>query len=752
MNIHSRIAVLCGLTQALLVTSSSVHAQEDPIGRKVDSLLNLMTLEEKVGQLNQYSWDITGPISEETTDQEKFEHLSNGLIGSVLSARGVKQVKMFQKMAVEGSRLGIPVVFGQDIIHGYKTLAPIPLAEAASWDLEAIERSARMAATEASAVGINWTFAPMVDISRDARWGRVMEGAGEDPFLGSAVAAARVRGFQGEDLSAPNTIAATLKHFAGYGWSEAGKDYNTVDFGTNTLYNFVLPPFEAGIKAGSRAVMNGFSLYNGVPVTANAYLQRDLLKGAWGFTGLVVSDWQSIMEMIPHGYAEDLKEAAERGIKAGSDLDMESRAYIRHLVDLVREGRVSEELVDEAAGRVLRLKFELGLFDDPYRYCDRKREKNEVFSEEHREIALDMAKKSIVLLKNSEGILPLDTDQDKLLVIGELAADKTSMLGSWRIGSDDGTAVSVLEGLDGLGVNYRYVPGPKVFGTPNFVQEMEVNTTDRSGIAQAVEAARTADKVIMVLGEHGFQSGEARSRTELDLPGLQPDLLRAVYEVNPNIILVITNGRPLAIEWEAEHIPAIVEAWQLGTGAGTAIASVLFGDTNPSGKLPMTFPRTVGQVPIYYNHYSTGRPTNKNDNVFWAHYIDADTSPLFPFGYGLSYTDFSYSGMKVQPAGPQEFRVEITVSNTGSRTGEEVVQLYITDIAGSIARPVKELKGFEKVELTPGESRTLTFELGSEQLGFYNAEYQWVVEPGKFQVHIGGNSRDVLTGSFVLNP
>lgn len=724
----------------------AAQAQTDNMDQFIEDLLSKMTLEEKVGQMNQYSgfWEATGPAPSAGNAKRKYEDLRNGRVGSVLNVRGVEEVRAMQKLVVEESRLGIPLIFASDIIHGYKTLAPIPLAEAASWDLKAIEASARMAATEASATGVSWTFAPMMDISRDARWGRVMEGGGEDTYLGSAIAAARIRGFQGEDLSANNTIMACAKHFAGYGFAQSGLDYYTADIGTATLHNTVLPPFRAAVEAGVGSFMNGFNLLNGQPVTGSSYLQRDLLKGDWGFDGVVVSDWASIAEMEEHGYSEDLKAAAKQAVTAGSDIDMESYAYINYLQDLVESGAVSESLVDDAVRRILRAKYKLGLFEDPYRYCNEEREEALLYNEAHQEAVLDMAKKSIVLLKNEGNLLPLKKEGLKITLIGQLANDKTSPLGSWRIGSDDGTAVSVLEGLSAYeGNEVTFAEGPKLWANePTFVTPVEVNTTDRTGMAEAIEAAQNADVVIMVLGEHGFMSGEARSRTDISLPGLQQELLEKVYENNPNVVLVLNNGRPLTIPWAAERIPAIVEAWQLGSQTGHAVAQVLYGDYNPSGKLPMTFPRNLGQVPIHYNMHNTGRPNTKGD-VFYTHYIDSPLSPLFPFGYGLSYTTFAYDNLRANLRG-QSVEVTVKLTNTGDRAGEEVVQLYIRDRAASVVRPTKELKGFEKLMLQPGESRTVAFRLTPQELGFYMPDGQFVTEPGTFDIMVGPNSSDLL--------
>lgn len=736
----------------LLLFTTFVYAQDKSIDQKVDSLLNLMTLEEKVGQMNQYNgfWDVTGPAPKEGDAKKKYEHLKKGLVGSVLNIRGVKDVREIQKMVVEESRLGIPLIFGYDVIHGHKTLSPIPLAEAASWDLVAIEKSARIAALEASALGINWTFAPMVDISRDARWGRVMEGAGEDPYLGSLIGQARIRGFQGQNLSLHNTIAATAKHFAGYGFSESGKDYNTVDVGTYTLHNIIFPPFKAALESDVKTVMNGFNILNGIPATANSYLQREILKNKWNFKGFVISDWGSGVEMIAHGFSKDLKAVAEQSIIAGSDMDMESYAYVTHLKELVENGTVDIALVNDAVKRILKVKFELGLFDDPYKYCNETREKELIYHPDHMEAVLDMAKKSMVLLKNENNLLPLSKSQKNIAIIGALANDKNSPLGSWRIGSDDNTAISVIEGISKYTSNFKYAKGADLItNNPNFITEVQINETDTSGFAEAIETAKNAEVVVMVLGEHGFQSGEGRSRSKLDLPGIQQQLLEEVFKVNKNIVLVLMNGRPLALPWAAQNIPAILEAWHLGTQSGNAIAQVLFGDYNPSGKLPMTFPKSVGQVPIYYNHFSTGRP-GPIELVFWSHYIDETNEPLYPFGFGLSYTSFNYKDLVVEAKSNNEIIVSVQVTNTGKRDGEEVVQLYIQDPVASFVRPVKELKAFQKINFKAGETKKVTFTLSQNHLGFYNDKGDFMVEPGEFVVMVGTNSKEVLKNSFSI--
>ena len=718
-----------------------------------------MTLEEKIGQMNQYNgfYNATGPAPEVGDQKVKYENVKNGLVGSMLNVRGVDEVRAFQKLAVEESRLGIPIIFGFDVIHGYKTTFPIPLAESASWNLDLIEKSARMSAKEASAAGLNWTFAPMVDITRDARWGRVMEGAGEDPYLGSLIAAARVRGFQGNDLSSYETIASTAKHFAAYGFAESGKDYNTVDIGINTLHNIVLPPFKATVDAGVKTFMNSFNDLNGIPATADKYLQRDILKGDWNFDGFVVSDWGSLREMIDHGFAKDRKHAGELALNGGSDMDMESYIYLEYINELLDEGKVKISQIDDAVSRILKVKYELGLFDDPYKYLDNEREKNVTGSKEILDATLEVAKHSIVLLKNEGDILPLKKNGQKIALIGPLADDKNSPLGNWRIAAENNSAVSVLEAMkEYKGNRLSHAMGVKLVNKvpDGFHEEVSINETDKTGISNARRVARDADVVVMVLGEYGFQSGEGRSRTNLDLPGFQQELLEEVYKVNKNIVLVLMNGRPLVLNWHSENLPAIVEAWHLGTSSGNAIAEVLYGDFNPSGKLPMSFPRSVGQLPLYYNYKSTGRPGADGEDagsVFWSHYQDELNSPLYPFGYGLSYTDFTISDISLSS---DELSVDgsitasVLVSNVGDVKGREVVQLYIQDKYASTTRPVRELKGFELVDLEPGETKTVEFTINEKLLEFYNASNKWATEPGEFNVFIGNNSQTKNSSSF----
>ena len=750
------------LTFSLLLSCNG-NEQKDvelTIPQRVNELMAKMNLQEKIGQMNQYNgfWNVTGPSPKEGNAKEKYDHLAQGLVGSMLNVRGAREVRAVQEVAVNKSRLGIPLIIGFDLIHGYKTISPIPLAESASWDLEAIRNSAAMGAKEASAAGINWTFAPMVDITRDARWGRVMEGAGEDPYLGSVIAAARVKGFQGDDLSSPNSVAACAKHFAAYGFAESGKDYNTVDIGESTLHNIVLPPFKAAADAGVRTFMNAFNELNGIPATADKVLQRDILKDSWGFNGFIVSDWGSLKEMIVHGYARDNSHAGELALNGGSDMDMESYIYLSELESLIEKGSVTMEQIDDAVRRILTVKYELGLFDDPFRYCDTIREQKLTGASDIRAGALDMAKKSIVLLKNDEAVLPLKKQGQTIALIGPLAADKNSPLGNWRIAGENNSAVSVLEGMLKYGGNtIIHEQGVKLVNEiPAFHKEVDINISDKSGFKEAKRAAKNADFVVMVLGEYGFQSGEGRSRSKLGLPGFQQELLEEVYAVNKNIILVLMNGRPLVLNWADKNLPAIVEAWHLGTESGNAIAEVLYGDYNPSGKLPMSFPRSVGQMPLYYNHKNTGRPGAKGSDagsVFWSHYGDQKNAALYPFGFGLSFTEFEYSEItlnKVSLTNNDKIEASVTLTNTGKVKGKEVVQMYIRDHYASVTRPVRELKDFELVELEPGESKQIRFEITPETLQFYSAKKKWESEPGAFTLFIGTNSATTRSVDFKL--
>lgn len=723
-------------------------AQQETIDQKVNALLKKMTLEEKIGQLNQYTGDnqATGPI---TINPNKQTEIKQGLIGSMLNIIGTKYTRQYQELAMQ-SRLKIPLLFGQDVIHGYKTTFPLPLAEAASWDLQAIELAARVAATEAAASGIHWTFAPMVDISRDPRWGRVMEGAGEDTYLGSKIAYARVKGFQGNKLGDLNSVMACVKHFAAYGAAVGGRDYNSVDMSERMLWETYLPPFKAALDAGAATFMNSFNDVNGIPATGNAHLQRDILKGKWNFQGFVVSDWGSIGEMVAHGYSKDLKEAAYSAITAGSDMDMESNAYRYNLAQLVKEGRVSVDLIDDAVKRILCKKYELGLFDDPYKYSDEKRAEKALNNPEHRKAALEVAQKSIVLLKNENQTLPLSKNLKTIAFIGPMVKEYKENMGFWSVELPEVDynkwIVSQWDGLQNkVGKNTKLL----------YAKGCDIDGTNKDGFAEAVETAKQADVVILSIGERRDMSGEAKSRSDIHLPGVQEDLVKAIQATGKPVVVLVNAGRPLIFNWTADNVPAIVYTWWLGTEAGNAIANVLFGDYNPSGKLPMTFPREVGQIPIYYNHFSTGRPAKDEDSKnYVSAYIDLKNSPKFPFGYGLSYTKFDYSGLKLSASkikSNETIKVSFQLSNVGKVAGEEVVQLYLKDKFGSVVRPVLELRDFQKVKLNAGESKTIEFTIDKEKLSFYNDKIEWIAEPGDFEVMIGASSADIkLRSNFEL--
>ena len=734
------------------------HQKSVKIEQKVDSVLSLMTLEEKVGQMVQYngSWDVTGPATG-ADNQQRLERLKNGLVGSMLNVLSVNATREAQRINMENSRIKIPLIFGYDVIHGYKTIFPVPLGESASWDLDLMKRTAAVAARETAAAGVNWTFAPMMDVSRDARWGRIMEGAGEDPFLNSKIAVARIEGFQGDDLSAANTIAACAKHFAGYGFAEAGRDYNTVNVGIYELNNTILPPFKAAADAGVATFMNSFNEIDGVPATANAYLQRDILKDKWGYDGFVVSDWGSIAELIPHGVAKDKEEAAYLAVEAGSDMDMEGGAYEKSLEKLVKSGKVDEKLVDDAVRRILRVKFRLGLFDDPYKYCDEELEKSEMYSQANQQVALEAAQKSIVLLKNQDNVLPFSASAKNIAVIGPLANDKDSPLGNWRAQATANSAVSVLEGIKDRapkGTNITYAEGAKLStGKRAFLDPMTFNEKDTSGFKEAVTIAKAADVVVLVVGEDAFQTGEGRSQTDLGFAGVQDALINAVTAANSNVVLVVMNGRPMDLSAHNEQVKGIVESWFLGSQHGNAVANVLFGNYNPSGKLPVSFPRNVGQEPLYYNQKSTGRPEG-GAQVTWSHYEDLRRDALYPFGFGLSYSDFEYGNIKLDKdsfAQGEKITASVEVKNTGSIAGDEVVQLYLRDLVGSITRPIKELKGFEKIHLEAGETKTVSFTIDEKLISFFTKSKKWEAEPGDFKVFIGGNSVDVQESQFQYN-
>lgn len=711
------------------------------IDEKVSELLSKMTLEEKVGQLVQYSGFeyATGP--QNSNSANVLNEINQGKVGSMLNVAGAQETRKFQELALK-SRLRIPLLFGQDVIHGYRTTFPVNLGQAASWDLKLIEKSERIAAIEASAYGIHWTFAPMVDIARDPRWGRVMEGSGEDTYLGTQIGLARIRGFQGKGLGNLDAIMACAKHFAAYGAAVGGRDYNSVDMSLRQLNETYLPPFKAAAEAGVATFMNSFNDINGIPATANQYILRDLLKGKWNYKGFVVSDWGSIGEMVPHGYAKDNKEAAEKAINAGSDMDMESRAYMAELPNLVKEGKVDPNLIDDAAKRILVKKFEMGLFDDPYRFSDEKRQKEQLNNQENRKFGREFGSKSIVLLKNQNNILPLSKSTKTVALIGPFGKETSANHGFWSIAfkDDNQRIVTQFDGIKNqLDKN----------STLLYAKGANVDDQDKSMFAEAVETAKKADVVIMTLGEGHAMSGEAKSRSNIHFSGVQEDLLKEIAKTGKPIVLMINAGRPLVFDWAADNVPAIMYTWWLGTEAGNSIADVLFGTVNPGGKLPMTFPRTEGQIPVYYNHYNTGRPAKNNtDRNYVSAYIDLDNDPKFPFGYGLSYTQFKYSDMNLSSAslkGNQTLSINVNVTNSGNYDGEEVVQFYIRDLFGKVVRPVKELKGFQKVFIKKGETKAINFTLSPENLKFYDDQLNYDWEGGEFDIMIGTDSQNVQT-------
>ena len=707
---------------------------EAQMNRFISGLMKKMTLEEKVGQLSQCSGGFaTGP---DNTRISRTEDISKGLIGSLLNVSGAANTRKYQEAAMK-SRLQIPLLFGLDVIHGYRTGFPLPLAEAASFDLDAIERGSRCAAKEAAAAGLHWTFAPMVDISWDARWGRVMEGAGEDPYYGSLVAKARVHGLQGDDLSKENTILSCIKHFAGYGAAIAGKDYNSVDMSMGQFANFYMPPYKAGAEAGAATFMSAFNDFNNEPSTGSTFLLRKLLKNQWGFKGFVVSDWGSVGEMMNHRYAKDEKEAAYKGIKAGLDMEMVSECYSKNLVSLVKEGKVSIKLVDDAVRRILEQKYKLGLFDDPFRYCDEERERTVIGSQESRKEACYVSERSIVLLKNENSVLPLSSIK-KVALIGALSKSQKDMCGAWSC-AEVGKVVTLYEAMEKRGVDINYNDG------------YDLKTNKIVNLDQTLAAARQSDVVIVAMGEQAWESGEMRSKGDISIAAEQQRLVSELVKTGKPVVVLMMCGRPVIFNEVRRDAPAILCTWWLGSEAGNAICNVLWGDYNPSGKLPMTFPQHNGQIPLYYQYKSTGRPTALGG--WCAKYIDIPTEPAYPFGYGLSYTTFNYSNVKLLPGdGKGTYtRVAVTVTNTGKYEGEEVVQLYVRDEVASITRPIKELKGFEKIKLNPGESKTVTFDVKDEQLGFYNNQMKFIVEKGDFTLMVGGNSRDLQEIKYILN-
>ncbi|MDX9909137.1 MAG: beta-glucosidase BglX [Mariniphaga sp.] len=738
------------------------QTQEVKMNRFISELMAKMTLEEKIGQLN---LPVSGDI---TTGQASSTDIANqirkGRVGGLFNIKTAQKIAEVQKIAVEESRLGIPLIFGMDVIHGYKTTFPIPLGLSCTWNMEAVERSARIAAQEASADGICWTFSPMVDLSRDPRWGRVSEGNGEDPYLSGEIAKAMVRGYQGSDLTKDNTLMACVKHFALYGAAEGGRDYNTVDMSRQTMYNFYFPPFKAAVDAGVGSVMASFNEVDGIPATANHWLMTEVLRNQWGFNGFIVTDYTGINEMIEHGMG-DLQTVSTLALKAGIDMDMVGEGFLTTLGKSLKEGKVTEKEIDQACRRVLEAKFKLGLFEHPYQYCDVKRAEKEVFTPENRQQARAIAAESFVLLKNESQLLPLKKDQ-KIALIGPLGNNRLNMAGTWSVATDFDQAISVLDGMQAVAGKPELITWAKgsnivrdsalearvsIFGKDTYRDKR----SDAEMISEAVALALKSDVVVAAVGEAAEMSGESSSRADIGMPDVQQELLRALVGTGKPVVVVLFTGRPLTLTWEDANIPAILNVWFAGTEAGTAIADVLYGDAVPSGKLTTSFPRMVGQIPVYYNHKNTGRPLAEGAwfSKFRSNYLDVPNDPLYPFGYGLSYTQFEYSDLKIsnssmQPTGT--ITVQVSLKNTGNYDGMEVVQLYIRDRVGSITRPVKELKDFKKVAVKKGQQALVEFTIDIEDLKFYNSNLEFVAEPGAFTVFVGGNSRDVLQADFQL--
>jgi beta-glucosidase len=747
-------------------TPPAAPAATDQMQQFVASLMQKMTPEEKIGQLNLLAvgFDITGP----TVSKDVDANIRKGLVGGVLNTYTPVAARKLQELAVRESRLHIPLILGYDVIHGHRTIFPIPLGLAASWDLDAMERSARIAAEESAADGINWVYSPMVDIARDPRWGRVAEGAGEDPYLGARIAEAMVRGYQGptNDLSRPENVMACLKHFALYGAAEAGRDYNTTDMSRQRMYNEYLPPYKAAVAAGVGSVMSSFNDVNGIPATANRWLLTDLLRNQWGFTGFVATDYTAINEMEAHGMGDE-KKVSELALKAGADMDMVGEVFLRQLATNLKEGTVSQADIDQACRRVLEAKYRLGLFQDPYRGVTEARAKATLMKPAFLADARDITRRTLVLLKNDKQTLPLNNTVN-IAVVGPLADRAPDMIGNWSAAGKGDQAVSILQGIKnvgGAGVRVTYAQGVNVTDDDQLIKRLNQYGGEgyklaidprpaETTIAEAVRAAQGADVVVAVVGESHGMTGEAASRADIGLPGRQLDLLKALKATGKPLVVVLVNGRPLTLPWEDQNADAILETWFGGTQAGNAVADALFGVYNPSGKLTMTFPQSVGQIPIYYNHKSTGRPYGGVAlDKYKSRYLDISNEPLYPFGYGLSYTTFTYSKPVLSQASlrpGQDLNVTVSVQNTGPRDGAEVAQLYLRDLVGSSTRPVKELKGFQKITLKKGESRQLTFHLSADELKFYNDDLKFVAEPGEFQVMVGGNSRDVQMASFTL--
>lgn len=749
---------------ALSVGAQTNNARDAKMDRFIDDLMGKMTLEEKIGQLNlPSSGDITTGQAKSSNIAEKIKE---GQVGGLFNIKGVEKIREVQRVAVEESRLKIPMIFGMDVIHGYETVFPIPLGLAASWDMEAVEKSARIAATEASADGIFWTFSPMVDISRDPRWGRVSEGNGEDPYLGGQIAKAMVRGYQGDNTySDPKYIMACVKHYALYGASEAGRDYNTVDMSRIRMMNEYMYPYKAAVEAGVGSVMASFNEVDGVPATANKWLMDEVLRKQWGFDGFVVTDYTGISEMVDHGIG-DLQAVSARALKAGVDMDMVAEGFTGTIQKSLKEGKVSQQDIDKACRRILEAKYKLGLFTDPYRYMDPKRAKTEIYTTENRAVARKIASESYVLLKNANNTLPLKKS-GTIAVVGPLANTRSNMPGTWSVAvalDRPSTLVEAMQEVGGKNVKVVYAKGSNLTADPILEERASMfgrelgrdNRTKEELLQEALNAAKNADVIVAALGETSEFSGESSSRTDINIPDVQKELLQELVKTGKPVVLVLFAGRPMTLSWENENVPSILNAWFGGSEAAPAIADVIYGDVNPSGKLPATFPQNVGQIPLFYNHKNTGRPLQEGKwfEKFRSNYIDVSNEPLYPFGYGLSYTQFSYSDVKLSSTSLNtngELTASVTVTNNGKVDGKEVVQLYIRDLVGSVTRPVKELKGFEKIALKAGESKTVSFKITPELLKFYNYDLEYVFEPGDFDVMIGGSSSDVKSARFTLN-
>ncbi len=745
----------------LLISACSVQDTDvdSAMEEKVSSLMNEMTLDEKIGQLNlPAAGDI---VTGQAKNSNIAEKIKKGKVGGLFNLKTAARIREIQRIAVDESRLGIPLIFGMDVIHGYKTVFPIPLGLSATWDMEAVEKMAYVSAQEASADGISWTFSPMVDISRDPRWGRVSEGGGEDPYLGSEIAKAMVKGYQGNDLSANNTIMACVKHFALYGAAESGRDYNTTDMSRVRMYNEYFEPYKAAIDAGAGSVMSSFNEVDGIPASANKWLMTDVLRKQWGFDGFVVTDYTAILEMVAHGIG-DFQQVSEIALKAGIDMDMVSEGLAEPLKVAIEKGTIKEKEIDIACRRILEAKYKLGLFDDPYKYCDLERAEKEIYTPENRSIARDVATKSFVLLKNQDNLLPI-SPQRKIALIGPMANNSVNMQGTWSVAGDHAKSVNILDGLKkaiGKNGSVKYARGTNIVSSAELESRISIfgkdtkrdSRSEKEMIREAVSIANKSDVVVAVLGESSEMSGECASTTDIGLPENQKALLKELLNTGKPVVMVLLTGRPLSLTWEQENVPAILNAWFAGSEAGDAIADVLFGKVNPSGKLTISFPQNVGQVPIFYNHKNTGRPLEKGTwfQKFRSNYLDVSNEPLYPFGFGLSYTSFEYGDIKLSKhklIGDEELTVTVDITNTGKRDGREIVQLYIRDLVGSITRPVKELKGFEIADIKAGETKQVTFTITTDKLKFYNynLDYDW--ESGEFEIMVGPNSRDVKSTS-----